>query len=69
MGQQCAGKGRAGRQPEDNRLRSRSNRNLQANVPIAPKVNGVGIGIEEVLAVDPEAVAVDLTETIPFEIR
>jgi hypothetical protein len=27
-------------------------------------VNGVGIGIEEALAVDPEAVAVDLTEIL-----
>ena len=38
------------------------------NEPIAPKANGVGIGIEEVLAVDPEAVAVDLIEIrIPIE--
>ena len=33
-------------------------------------MNGVGIGTEEALAVDPEAVAVDLTESrIPIEIH
>ena len=67
-GRQRSDKGRAVRWPEDRRLSIRLNRNPQADEPIAPKVNSVGIGIEEALAVDRE-VDLAVVVTDPTEIR